>query len=86
MADSKKIWLGIAAGQMSSAGGVLRSLDSDDKGSDDMAGKLLMLGGAACQSLAFGNDKSFDASLRLIVDSINSYLGQPTPPAPVPGK
>lgn len=78
MAD-KKVWLGIAAGQMSTAGSILRSLDGDDKGSDDMAGKLLMLGGNACQSLALGSEKGFDANLRLVADSINAYLGTPPP-------
>lgn len=76
-----RIWLGVASGSMQSAGAALKALDTDDKGPDDMAGRLLSLGGNACSALAFGNEKGFNAALRTVADSIYSYLGQQPPDA-----
>lgn len=69
-----RIIISIAAGGLTSAGAVLRAQDEDDEGTDDAVGVVLEQGAKALQAYALGQTNNFRRTLRLIADSLNSYL------------
>lgn len=69
-----RIAITIAAAGMITAGETIKALDEDTTGTDDIAGKLLSVGGKAMQRLARGDQKGFDKNLKLVADSIYEYL------------
>ena len=71
-----RIAIAIASAGMVSAGETLQLMDEDTEGGDDIAGKLLSVGGKAMQRLARGDTKGFNKNLKLVADSINEYLGE----------
>ena len=71
------IWVSIAASSMGTAGVILENKDSNTTGSDDMAGRLLVVGSQALASYSAGDEKGFRKALKLIADSINQFLASP---------
>lgn len=69
-----RIAITIAAAGMTTAGETIKALDEDMEGADDVAGKLLSVGGRAMQRLSRGDRKGFDKNLRLVADAIYEYL------------
>lgn len=78
-----KLLLAVIAAQLGAFGVTLRNLDSDNKGNDDLFGMVLQTSGNALNSYANNDDKGFKKYLRIIADSIYSFLGL-TPPTPTP--
>lgn len=70
----------IISAQAKAFGAVLQSLDTDDKGTDDIFGHVLSTAGSALQSYASSNDAGVKKYLKIIADSIYDFLGlQPAP-------
>jgi hypothetical protein len=74
----KKFYFLMIGNQMRAFGKTLQGLDPDSKGSDDVAGLVLDLGGQAFIAGA-SDENSFKARLRQVADAIYDYLGL-TPP------
>jgi len=71
--------LAIAAQSAHSAGKVLRLLDTDDVGPDDVGGKIADLFGTALDSFAAGDLRNYNSYLKAIADVIYAQQGL-TPP------
>lgn len=69
-----RIAIAVASGSMVAGGETLKALDEDTTGADDVAGKLLSVGGKALQKLSQGDTKGFNRNLKLVADAINDYL------------
>lgn len=68
------IYVAIAASAMQTAGIILKNKDTNNTGSDDVAGNLLTVGSQALASYSAGDEKGFRKYLKLIADSINNFL------------
>ena len=75
MADRKLIFT-IAASQAKSAGLLLKSLDADSTGRDDIAGTLLDLGGDAVLGFVSSDDRKVTKAVRAIRDACDRYLSE----------
>lgn len=73
---NKQFWYSFAAAQMQVAGDLLKMQDADNTGSDDMAGSLIKSGSTALMAFVRGDVKGFRKVLRLIADSINTFLDE----------
>ena len=72
--ESMNIWVSIASSAMSTAGVILKNKDTNNTGSDDMAGNLLTVGAQALASYSAGDEKGFRGALKTIRDSIDAFL------------
>lgn len=70
-----KLLLAVIAAQLAAFGVTLRNLDSDSKGNDDIFGQILQTSGNALNSFSNNDDKGFKKYLKVIADSIYSFLG-----------
>lgn len=74
-----RLLLAVIAAQLSAFGVTLRNLDSDNKGNDDVFGQVLQTSGSALNAFANNDDKGFKRYLKIIADSIYSFLGLAAP-------
>lgn len=73
----KNFWLMFATTSMASAGAALKAEDANNTGSDDMAGNLLISGSTALSAFLRGDVKGFRGALKVLADSIYSFLETP---------
>ena len=72
--DRKSIIYMLAASQAKSAGQILKSLDADTKGRDDIAGVMLDLGGDVALGYVSSDDRKVTKAVRAIRDACDGYL------------
>lgn len=74
-----KILFLVIAAQLRAFGVTLKAIDADNKGNDDLFGTILDESGQALSSYASSDDKGFKKYLRIIADSIYTFLGLTVP-------
>jgi hypothetical protein len=75
-----KMILLTAGSMLQSFGVMLSSVDSDNKGADDLIATVMRAIGSGLSSLAHGDEKGFRLYLAIARDALNSFLANPTAP------
>jgi len=74
----KNFWLLFGLSQLSSVGAILQAQDTNTTGTDDVLGKMLVVGGKAGQAFIANKPNDVDSYLRQIRDSLTDYLDTKT--------
>lgn len=75
----KKFWFSFGGNQLKTNGRMLREIDDNSEGADDIGGIFMESGGRAFIAYSKGDLQNWKGGLKAVADGIYGYLGIPIP-------